>query len=128
MIDQLVYGLALISPYVGLFMAWTIVAGIKGPWRWLLSLIVPVAISSGFGYLLFQIPAQGIRLLIISYGLSLYLTLIHLLIWSVLFVGKLFDGLKLIVSWMVAKIFTVETVARVEADTKEYPRVIIPAR
>lgn len=92
--DQLMYGLALISPFVGLFSAWFLALSTRGLSKALLALIIPIVWTSGIGLMLFQLPAPGIRLLILSYGLSIVATAAHFGIYLIFLVANILDWFK----------------------------------
>lgn len=92
--DQLMYGLALISPFVGLFSAWFLALSTRGLAKALVALIVPIVWTAGIGLILFQLPATGIRLLILSYGLSIVATLAHFGIYLIFLIANILDWIK----------------------------------
>lgn len=82
--DQHLYGLALLAPFSGIALVWWLRQSLTGALRALTSIIIPLGWSSLLGYALWQVTSSGLRLLILSYSLSLALTGLHLAIVVIL--------------------------------------------
>ena len=119
--DQTMYGLAIMAPFVGLFSAWFLAVSTRGLFRGIMVLLLPVVWSLGIGYILFTVPAQGIRLLILSYGISIGLTGVHLGVAGIIISAQLFDFLKNRLSDLTAYIFKSNQSSSV---VRSYPVVV----